>query len=246
MIERDLLITYLNDYLKVAEIQDYGPQGLQVEGKAIVTKIVTGVSASLQFFERAAAAGADMIIAHHGLLWDRETPIIKGGVKKRLETLFRHEMTLLAYHLPLDKHPEIGNNALAARALAMTDCAEFARVGCMGSIPPCSIEALLHVLRELYDCEPLVFAYGPPQIERVGICSGGAERSIQEAIDLHLDAYITGSAGEPTMHLAKEGNIHFIAAGHYATERLGVRALGEHLAEKFKVAVEFIDVPNPV
>ncbi|MBN1465172.1 Nif3-like dinuclear metal center hexameric protein [candidate division KSB1 bacterium] len=246
MVERDVITAYLNDYMKIDEFNDYGPQGLQVEGKETVAKIVTGVSASVQFFEKAADAGADMIIVHHGLLWDRETPIIKGGFKRRLTTLLRHEMTLLAYHLPLDKHPDIGNNALAARALAMSDMEEFAGVGCMGAIKSCSVDLLVRKVKKLYGREPLLFDYGPERIERVGICSGGAERSIVEAIDRHLDAFITGSAGEPTMHLAKEGGIHFISAGHYATERLGIRALGEHVAKKFKVAVEFIDIPNPL
>jgi len=246
MAECEKIIEYLNSYLNIDEFKDYGPQGLHVEGKETVTKIVTGVSASVQLFENAASRGADMIIVHHGLLWDRETAIIRGGHKKRLETLFRHEMTLLAYHLPLDKHPEIGNNAIAAKALNMVDTTEFAEVGLMGRVVPCSFDVFLKNVRKLYDCDPLVFAYGPERIERIGICSGGAERHIVDAIDQKLDAFITGESAEPTMHLAREGGIHFIGAGHYATERLGIRALGEHVADKFAVEVEFIDIPNPV
>ena len=246
MVERDMITNYLNDYLRITDFKDYGPQGLQVEGKETVEKIVTGVSASVQFFEKAAAIGADMIMVHHGILWDRETPIIKGGHKRRLLALLKNDITLLAFHLPLDKHPEIGNNALAAKAFDMIDIEEFADVGWMGAIPACPFDVLLKKVQELYDSDPLVFAYGPERIERIGICSGGAERHITEAIDNGLDAFITGEYTEPTMHLAKEGGIHFIGAGHYATERLGIRALGEHVAEKFDVQVEFIDIPNPV
>jgi dinuclear metal center YbgI/SA1388 family protein len=246
MAKRNEIITYLNEYLNISDFRDYGPQGLQVEGRSIVEKIVTGVSASAEFFEKAAERGADMIMVHHGILWDRDTPVIKGGTKRRLLTLLKNDITLLAYHLPLDKHPELGNNALAAKALGMTDMHEFSEVGWMGTIPPTSFENLLGKVKALYKSEPLVFDYGPQNIQRIGICSGGAPRSIEEAIDLGLDAFITGESAEPTMHLAKEGGIHFIGAGHYATERLGIRALGEHVAEKFNVDVEFIDIPNPV
>ncbi len=246
MALRHEIITYINEYLHISDFRDYGPQGLQVEGKETVNKIVTGVSASAEFFDKAAKRGADMIMVHHGILWDRDTPIIKGGTKRRLQTLLQNDITLLAYHLPLDKHPELGNNALAVKAFDMTNIEEFAEVGYMGTILPISFDVLLKKVRDLYQSDPLVFAYGPERIERIGICSGGAQRSIEEAIDLGLDAFITGEYSEPTMHLAKEGGIHFIGAGHYATERLGIRALGEHVAEKFGVDVEFIDIPNPV
>ena len=246
MTQRDEIIKHLNNYLSISEFKDYGPQGLQVEGKNEVQKIVTGVSASAQFFAQAADHGADMIIVHHGILWDRETPIIKGGYKQRVLTLLQNDMTLVAYHLPLDKHPDIGNNALAVKALGLEDIKDFAEVGYMGSIPPCSFDVLLKKIQDLYQSDPLVFAYGPERIERIGICSGGAQRAITEAIDHQLDAFITGEVSEPTMHVAKEGNIHFISAGHYATERLGIRALGEHVAGQFDVEVEFIDIPNPV
>ncbi|MBN1479946.1 Nif3-like dinuclear metal center hexameric protein [candidate division KSB1 bacterium] len=246
MVERNKIVSYVNEYLQIADFKDYGPQGVQVEGKKEVKKIFTGVSASAQLFEKAADQHADMIIVHHGILWNREMPIIKGGYKRRLSTLLHNDITLLAYHLPLDKHPEIGNNALAARAFGLTDLTEFAEVGWMGDISLCSFDVLLKKVRDLYKSDPLVFAYGPEQVSRIGICSGGAQRAISEAIEHGLDVYITGEAAEPTMHLAKEAGIHFISAGHYATERLGVRALGDHLAEKFDVQVEFIDIPNPV
>ncbi len=243
---RDEIIRHLNDYLRINDFNDYGPQGLQVEGKETVAKIITSVSASVQLFEEAAGRGADMVIAHHGILWDKESHVIKGGFKKRIETLLLNEITLLAYHLPLDKHAEIGNNAQAAKAFKMSNLREFAEVGLMGEIQPCSYDDLLKRVQDVYHTDPLVFAYGPERIHRIGVCSGGAERHIQEAIDEGLDAFITGEFAEPTMHLAKEGQIHFIGAGHYATERLGVLALGEYLSGRFDVQVEFVDIYNPV
>ncbi len=246
LLLRDKIITYLNDYLSIHDFRDYGPQGLQVEGKENVKKIVTGVSASVQLFEQAADAGADMVIVHHGILWDKESHVLKGGFKKRVKTLLENDVTLLAYHLPLDKHPELGNNAQAAKKLGLENVREFGEVGVKGEISPISIKELEEKVRRVFQSEPLVFAFGPQEIEHIGLCSGAAEREISLAIDEGLDAYITGEVSEPTMHLAKEGQIHFIAAGHYATERLGIRALGEHLGEKFKVDVEFIDIVNPV
>ena len=245
-VSRDEIIKYLNDYLQIDQFQDYGPQGLQVEGRDTVKKIVTSVSASVQLFEEAASRDADMIIVHHGILWDKESRVIKDGLKRRIETLLYNEVTLLAYHLPLDKHPEIGNNAQAAKAFKMTNLSEFAEVGLKGDITPCSYDDLLKKVQDIYNTDPLVFAYGPEQVKRIGICSGGSERHIVEAIEEGLDAFITGESAEPTMHLAKEGKIHFIGAGHYATERLGVLALGAHVSKKFSIDVDFIDIYNPV
>jgi dinuclear metal center YbgI/SA1388 family protein len=246
MVLRDEIIHYLNEYLQVALFKDYGPNGLQIEGREQVSKIATAVSASVQLFERAAEIGADMIIVHHGMLWKKNSRVVKGGYKRRLETLLNNEMTLLAYHLPLDKHPVIGNNALAAEALHVKNRVEFAEVGLMGEVKPCPLDVLLKNITGFYQSNPLVFAYGPEQIERIGLCSGGAQRSIVEAIDLGLDAFITGESSEVTMHLAQEGDIHFIAAGHYASERPGIQALGQHVARQFELPVEFIDIPNPV
>jgi dinuclear metal center YbgI/SA1388 family protein len=246
MANRNDIIIYTNDYLNIADFKDYGPQGLQVEGKTEVRKIITAVSASVELFQKANSAAADMIIVHHGLLWDRESSVVKGGFKQRLLTLLSNDISLLAYHLPLDAHPEIGNNALAATALGLDNIKPLGDVGVMGTIAVHSFSTLLSRIKSLYQSQPLVFAYGPENVQRIGICSGGAERDITIAIEQGLHVYITGEAGEATMHLAKEGNIHFIAAGHYATERLGIRALGEHLARKFDLEVEFIDIPNPV
>ncbi|NOY58621.1 MAG: Nif3-like dinuclear metal center hexameric protein [Calditrichaeota bacterium] len=246
MPHRDEIISYLDNYLCIRDFKDYGPQGLQVEGKENVQKIVTGVSASVQLFEQAAKAGADMVIVHHGVLWDRENHVLKGGFKKRVKTLLENDITLLAYHLSLDKHPELGNNALAAQKLGLENVEEFGEVGVKGDMSPITIKELRGKIRLVFHFEPLIFAFGPEEIEHIGLCSGAAEREISLAIDEGLDAYITGEVSEPIMHLAKEGHIHFIAAGHYATERLGIRALGKHLGEKFNIDVEFIDIVNPV
>ncbi len=246
VIQREMLVQYLDEYLRVGEIKDFGPQGLQVEGREEVGRIVTGVSASLQLFEEAVNLGADLVLVHHGIFWDRDSRVVKGTLKKRLKILLSNEITLCAYHLPLDKHPELGNNALAAKGLKLEHVQEMGDIAIQGTISPLTFAELLNKVQEFFQFDPLVFPFGPERIHRLGYCSGGAEREILLAIDAGLDAYITGEASEATMHLAKEGNIHFFAAGHYATERLGIQALGDHILKKFGVEVHFIDIPNPV
>lgn len=246
MVLRDQIVEYINDYLQVQNFRDFSPLGLQVEGKQEVGKIVTSVSASVQLFEQAVQKNADMIIVHHGILWDNQSCVVKGGFKKRLELLIKNDITLLGYHLPLDKHHEIGNNAIAAHFFKIKDTREFAEVGLWGNIKPCSFDVLLKNVHDLYLSDPLVFPFGPERIEKIAVCSGSAKHYLGEAIDNGIDAFITGEAGETSMHEAKEGNIHYIAAGHYATERVGIKALGDQLEKKFDLAVEFIDIPNPV
>lgn len=246
MAHRDDIIKYLNDYLQIAEFKDYGPQGLQVEGREDVQNIVTGVSACVQLFDEAVKCAADMIIVHHGVLWDADKHVLKGGFKKRLKILLENDITLLAYHLPLDKHPELGNNALAAQALGLVNGEEFADVGLVGDVEPIGIDRLVAKVVSLYQSDPLVFKEGPDEIRRIAICSGGAQRHVMDAVEAGADVYITGEVAEYVMHQAREEGIHFIAAGHHATERLGIKALGEHVAQKFGVGAKFIDVPNPV
>ena len=246
MVHRDKLVKYVNDFLQIDDIHDYGPQGLQVEGKDKVSTIVTGVSSSVQLFEEAEKIQADLIMVHHGIIWNKESHVIKKSLKKRLRLLLENDMTLLAYHLSLDKHPKIGNNVLAAKKIGLKEIKLFGDIGVQGIIAGCTFDRVLSKVQEVFNSDPMTFPYGPQTIERVGFCSGGAERDISLAIDAGLDAYITGEVSESTMHLAKEGGIHFIAAGHYATERFGIRALGEHVAKIFDVKVQFIDIPNPV
>jgi dinuclear metal center YbgI/SA1388 family protein len=245
MVHRNRIIEYLDERLAVDQFQDYSPNGLQVEGKEKIYNAVTAVSASLELFEKAADLNADIIIVHHGILWDRDERVIKNNFKRRLKTLFEHEISLLAYHLPLDKHPDIGNNAIAAKQLGMNNLEELGTVGLAGHID-LSIEELTKKVKQVFQVNPLIFSYGPDQIKKIGFCSGGAAKDLTLAIKAGLDAFITGEASEPTMHMAKEGNIHFIAAGHYATERFGIQALGKELEKKFNISVQFIDIPNPV
>jgi dinuclear metal center YbgI/SA1388 family protein len=250
-IARDEVLKYLHDYLCVADYRDYGPQGLQVEGKEEVRKVVSGVSGSAALFEQAAAAGADMVIVHHGIFWDRDSRVVKGGLKLRLELLLHNGITLAAYHLCLDAHSEIGNNILAARGLGLKNIHAWGEcngkpIGFRGEwdgLPPS--EATLRV-NEFYDSHALAFLYGPEQVRHVGIISGGAQGEIRQAIEDGLDLFITGEASEFVMQTALEGAIHFLAAGHYNTERIGIRTLGEHLAEEFGIEHEFLDLPNPV
>lgn len=246
MVLRDDLVAYLDDYLHTRDIPDYGPMGLQVEGREEVNKIITGVSAHKELFKRAVAQNADLILVHHGLLWDRDSRVIKGLFKRRLQFLFEHDVTLLAYHLALDRHEEVGNNVLAAQALKLQQCQPLGEIGIQGCCEAVTIERLSELVTSLFHHPLVTFPHGPDRIRTVGICSGGAARDLFLAIEAKLDVYITGEAAEPTMQVAQEAGIHFIAAGHHATEKLGVRALGEHIAKRFKLEVEFLDVDNPV
>ena len=246
------LIRYLDEYLEAAAVADYGPNGLQVEGPATVRRLVTGVSACRELFARARQRGADALLVHHGLFW-RGTPYPLVGVQyHRVAELIRGDLALVAYHLPLDRHPQVGNNALAARGLGLVELAPFARlegvaIGWQGRLPEAIPASELAVrCGALFGQPALLLGPAERPVRRVGIVSGGAQREFQQAIAEGLDAYVTGEASEWVTNLAREAGVAYVAAGHYATERLGVRALGEHLAERFGIAVEFLDVPNPV
>ena len=247
MASRDAILSFADEVLDVSSYPDYGPVGLQVEGAAEVTKIVCGVSASRELFERAAAAGAEMVLVHHGLFWDRDTRVVGEVMRERLRPLFDHGITLAAYHLALDAHPELGNNANLARAVGVEAERRFADVGWGGRLrEPVAIAALTDRIRDAVGREPLVFAYGPDPVERMAICSGGAARHLADAIDEGYDCFLTGEAAEPTMHMAKEAGVHFVAGGHYATETSGVQALAARVADAFAIQWEFVDLPNPV
>ncbi|MEO8502546.1 MAG: Nif3-like dinuclear metal center hexameric protein [Acidobacteriota bacterium] len=252
MTSRTELVRYLDVLLDAASGRDYGPNGLQVEGTAEVKKVVTGVSACLELFERARAAGADAILVHHGLFWDGTPRVLTGMQGKRVRELILGNLNLIAYHLPLDRHPELGNNALGAKALGLYGVEPFglhegSSVGVKGFFPePISPTELVERCQKTYDREPLAFLGGPNPVRTVGLISGGAQREVYQAIDAGLDAYITGEVSEWVMNVARESGIHYLSAGHYATERLGIRALGEHVATRFQIEHEFIDVPNPV
>jgi|SRR6185295_10038453 len=250
-IDRAALIAYLDQYLD-SRGKDYGPNGLQVEGKEEIRKIVTGVSSCQELFVRAREARADAVLVHHGLFWEGMPRTLTGFQYRRVAELIRGEMSLIAYHLPLDRHAEVGNNAVACREIGLADLVPFGLheglpIGCKGRFPePIPAEELVERCRRVYDQEPLAFLEGPDTVSTLGIISGGAQSELYDAIADGLDAYITGEASEWVMNVAREAGIHYLAAGHYATERLGIRALGEHLRERFGIEAEFIDVPNPV
>jgi dinuclear metal center YbgI/SA1388 family protein len=247
MASRDDIIEFANDYLNLDSYPDYGPMGLQVTGAEEVTKIACGVSASRELFERAAVAGAQLLLVHHGLFWDRDPRVIDGRMRARLESLFAADLSLVAYHLALDAHPEVGNNALLCHELGIRPEERFADIGFGGPLEkPCSIEDFLGRVEEQLGRRPLAFTSGPPEIRRVAVCSGGAASHIVDAAAAGYDCDVTGEAAEPSMALTKESGLHFVAAGHYATETLGVQALTAKLADRFGLEWEFLDLPNPV
>ncbi len=249
----DKIIAHLDDLLSPASFEDYGPNGLQVPGSRPVELVVTGVSASAELFERAAAAGADLVVVHHGLFWNGAPLALTRSAKRRLQLLFDHDIALAAYHLPLDGHPEIGNNALIARALGCATREPFALhrgtpIGVAGRFEGEGIAAqdLFERVRRLTDREPLAFLAGPERVRSIAIVSGAGADHLGDAVAAGHDAFLTGEPAERVMTHAREEAIHFLAAGHYATETLGVRALGDLLAERFGIRHEFIDIPNPI
>jgi len=249
---RDELIAFLDDLLESPGRPDYGPNGLQVPGTEEVELVVTGVSAHRELFEQAAAAGAQLVLCHHGIFWGESAGPVTEQLKARLKLLFDHDMSLAAYHLPLDAHPEVGNNALICQGLGLERETAFgeakgAPVGWIGAAPEAlSLATLVERSTALFGSEPLVFESGPAEIRRVGVLSGGGSSALGEAIALGLDAFVTGEPTEHVMADAREGGIHFLAGGHYASETFGVRRLGELLAERFGVEHRFIEVPNPI
>ena len=251
-VSRDSVVDYLDHLLEAGVGKDYCPNGLQVEGRGEITKLVTAVSACQELFERADQVGADALLVHHGLFWEGAPRQLTGIQYQRVAALIRTQINLIAYHLPLDRHAVYGNNAVAIQALGLEEQQPFASfdgrpLGFSGRFAaPLPIDEFLERCHTVFQQEPLVFPYGPERVSSVGIVSGAAESEVHTAIAAGLDAFITGEATEWVMNVAKEAGVHFLACGHYATERLGVRALGEHLAEKFDLEVEFIDIPNPV
>jgi dinuclear metal center YbgI/SA1388 family protein len=218
---------------------------MQVAGADEVTKIVCAVSSSLELFERAAGAGAQLVVVHHGILWNNEPRTIDRRMRRRLQTLFDADLTLAAYHLALDAHPEVGNNALLARELGVEVDAQFASLGVGGRLGA-PLETFLSRVRESVAPGPLVFAEGRDPVERVAIVSGGGGRHLLQAAAEGYDLLLTGEPEEPSLHEAREVGITLVAAGHYATERLGVQALSARLAERFGLEWEFLELPNPV
>lgn len=252
-MHRDQLVAYLDDHLDVEAVTDAAMNGLQVEGRPEVRRVATAVSASAALFRAAAAWGADAVLVHHGILWRGADPSpVAGATRERLRLLFEGDMNLIAYHLPLDRHAEHGNNAVLARGLGLEHLEPFGAyhglpIGFAGVFPqPVGVDELTHRVAQTTGQSPLVFPGGSDgPIASVGIVSGGAPEIFEEAVAAGLDAFITGEAREWVLHRAAEEGVTFIAAGHYATERFGVRALGDHLAARFDLEVRFLDFPNP-
>jgi dinuclear metal center YbgI/SA1388 family protein len=252
-MDRDQLVAYLDDLLDAEALDDVAINGLQVAGRQEIERVATGVSASAELFTQAAEWGADAVLVHHGVLWRGDEPQrVVGSLRLRLGLLFEHGLNLIAYHLPLDRHPAHGNAAVLARTLGLEQIEPFGSfggvtLGCAGVFAtPLPAEKLVLLVRDACGQEPQIFPGGPERIASVGIVSGGAPTAFEEAVTAGLDAFITGEAREWVMHRASEDGVHFIAAGHYATERFGIRALGEFLAKRFDLEVRFFDLPNPV
>lgn len=253
MAARDEIVSYLDELLDSPGFPDYAPNGLQVPGAERVESVVTGVSAHLELFERAAELGADMVLCHHGIVWGSRPTAITVPMRRRLETLFSADMSLAAYHLPLDAHPEVGNNALICAALGLEPAERIGEHGGrpLGFVGRSADGIPLPALRDRCNAvlggrEPLIQGAGPEVVHSVGVISGAAASMLADAAALGLDAFLTGEPAEHSMADATEAGMHFIAAGHYATETLGVRRLGELLAERFGVEHRFVEIPNPV
>ncbi|WP_432459480.1 Nif3-like dinuclear metal center hexameric protein [Agarivorans sp. QJM3NY_25] len=241
----------LNQHLDSFKFKDYCPNGLQVEGRESVQCIVTGVTACQALIDQAIAHKADAILVHHGFFWKNEAAVVTGMKRRRLQALLKHDINLYAYHLPLDVHPELGNNAQLAKRLGMTltrglepwDPRSVAMVGKLAE--PISGEAFAAQIEAVLQRKPLHIS-NQRKIHKVGICTGGGQSYLGLAAEQGLDAFVSGEISENTVHTAREMQIDYFAAGHHATERYGVQALGEWLAEQHQLDVRFIDVDNPV
>lgn len=253
MARRDEIVSYLDEILEVSTFRDYGPNGLQVQGKEEVQRVAVAVSANLETFEKAVAWGADMVLVHHGLFWDRGKKTLTSYMYRRVKALMDGDVNLVAYHLPLDAHMELGNNAqiagkLGLEALEPWDGPGSSKpIGIRGRFAgPLDAETFFERARELFGEQTLVLPHGPRRVLRGAVISGGGAYGIDVAAEEGLDFFVSGEAKEPALGLCREMGIHFVAGGHYASERLGVQALAKKLRAHFAVETEFIDVPNPL
>ena len=246
------IVNFTGQYLSIAKVKDYCPNGLQVEGSAEVAKIVGGVTASQALIDQAIKQKANAVLVHHGYFWKGENPVVTGIKRRRLKSLLENDMSLLAYHLPLDMHPEIGNNAQLAKKLGFEVTGPLEplasnSIGLVGKLPYAMTARELQALiseKLVRPCQHI--GNGDEKIETIAWCTGAAQGMIEQTCVLGVDAYLSGEISEPTVHIARETGIHYFSAGHHATERDGVRALGQLLANKFEVEFEFIDIDNPV
>lgn len=250
-ISRQELVSWLDATLTPASFNDYCPNGLQVEGNPSVSHIIAGVTASQDLIDRAISQGADTLLVHHGWFWKGEDPRVRGTRKNRLAALLKHDINLIAYHLPLDAHPVLGNNAQLASVLGLTPAtpptlAPTSQVW-HGTMPGATtLEHISLRTEERLKRQPLVIGAPDMHVHRIAWCTGAAHSMLAEAIDAGAQAYITGEISEPAVHLAREAGIGLISAGHHATERYGAQALGAAIADRFGIRVDFVDIDNPV
>ena len=248
-MQRAELSAYLEQYLEVARFRDYSPNGLQVEGRASVVRLVTGVTASVALLEAAIEADADAVLVHHGYFWRGEDARIVGTRRRRIGLLIEHDINLYGFHLPLDAHPEVGNNVMLARVLGFRIEGHFGEqdIGHFGVLDDAgTLGQLATRVRERLKRDPLVIGDVSRPVRRIAWCTGAAQSYLDDAVRLGIDAYLTGEVSEHTVHLARESGVAFVAAGHHATERYGIEALGAHVAARFGIEHRFIDVDNPV
>jgi dinuclear metal center YbgI/SA1388 family protein len=243
---RDEIVAYANELLTIERWPEFAPPGLQVVGAPEVATLACGVSSSRALFEAAVEMGAEMVLVHHGLFWRNEPLVVDTRLRGRLETLFRGNASLVAYHLALDAHPELGNNAQLATRLGAAPLGEFGDLGLACSVVPQSIETFAATVEQVTGRQPLVLPGGPAEIRRVAVVTGAAGYDLIRAAHEGFDALVTGEPEEPNQQTALELGIHLIAAGHHATERFGVQALAEHLAEQFGLAWHYLEIDNPV
>lgn len=247
-MQRDELVRYLDELLEAPRFKDYCPNGLQVEGRAEVRRIVAGVSASRDLLDAAVALGADAVLVHHGYFWRGEDSRVVGMRRQRLATLLANDISLIAYHLPLDAHPQFGNNAGLGAACGWRVEGRFLEqdIGCHGTpAEPSTLGDVVRRIAAALEREPLVIGDAARPIRRVAWCTGGAQGYVEQAALLGADLYVSGEISEQTVHAARECGIAYIAAGHHATERFGASALARHLAGRFGIAADFVDIDNP-
>jgi dinuclear metal center YbgI/SA1388 family protein len=250
-VDRDSLAKYLAQALDITRFRDYCPNGLQVEGRFTIQKLVTGVTASVALIEAAMAAKADAVLVHHGYFWRGEDARVVGPKHRRLKLLLEHDINLFAYHLPLDMHAEFGNNAQLAKRLGLTADARFGEdgLGWLGLVSDPAVKTiadLAHLIEARLGRAPMVIGDVSQPPGRIGWCTGAAQNLLGDAIAAGASTYLSGEISEPTVHLARESGVAYLACGHHATERYGVQALGTHLAQQFGIRHQFIDIANPV
>lgn len=248
-MKRDELVRTLDQWLDTSSFPDYCPNGLQVEGRDDIRRLLAGVTASQALLDRAVAWGADAVLVHHGYFWKGEGASITGIRKRRLETLIKNDINLIAYHLPLDAHPELGNNAQLALRMGWEATGRFGSQGiAWHGVNPCggTAEQLAERLAQVLGRSPLLVGPEDRPVRRIAWCSGGGQGYFEEAVALGVEAYATGEISEQHVHLAREAGVAYLAGGHHATERFGIQALAARLSRDFGLECSFADIDNPV